>query len=421
LDVALQEQIQALVQVAGAAARSGDMVQAERAWRQVIDLDAGHADAHFALGFHAFQRGNGPGASQHFRTAACAPGVSPGFQMTVAAALDRIGDLHGQLEVLDAILGTNPYFLPAMLKKATALAGLGQMPQAASCYRNALAMAGPDFNWPGDLRPALLEAQEFVAREAQDKLAWLARQVADRATAPDTSVRMAEAMSILAGASKPYPHQPIMFHVPRLPATTFFDPALFPEVAQLEASTDAIRLELEHARRVAPHLFQPYVRYKPGEPVNQWEKLNHSDDWAGMFVWKDGHLQEEAARLCPQTVAAFSALPMPVIEGFCPTVMFSALAPGARIPPHTGETNVRLVGHLPLIVPDGCRYRVGWDWRQWEVGKCLIFDDSIEHEAINDSTETRVVVLFDLWNPNLTQAERDLASALLVANRTYYA
>jgi aspartate beta-hydroxylase len=76
---------------------------------------------------------------------------------------------------------------------------------------------------------------------------------------------------------------------------------------------------------------------------------------------------------------------------------------------------------LPLIVPEGCRYRVGFEWREWRVGETLIFDDTIEHEAINDSDELRVVLIFDLWNPFLTIPERELVRTLAAAARSFTA
>src|SRR5207248_7160597 len=89
-----------------------------------------------------------------------------------------------------------------------------------------------------------------------------------------------------------------------------------------------------------------------------------------------------------------------------PAVLFSRLEPGAHIPPHNGMLNCRLICHLPLIVPAGCWLRVGNETREWEDGKLLIFDDSIEHEARNPSGEIRIILLFDIWRPELSEAER---------------
>ena len=85
------------------------------------------------------------------------------------------------------------------------------------------------------------------------------------------------------------------------------------------------------------------------------------------------------------------------------------------MPAHTGMFNTRLICHLPLIVPPGCGFRVGNQVREWEVGKLLIFDDTIEHEAWNDSDEDRVVLIFDIWRPELSPAERDEVEALFSA------
>ena len=115
---------------------------------------------------------------------------------------------------------------------------------------------------------------------------------------------------------------------------------------------------------------------------------------------------------CPRTAEALALVDSVEIAGLCPNAMFSALAPGAHIPPHTGETNARLVAHLPLVVPDGCHYRVGYDWRQWQEGKCWVFDDTLEHEARNDGNALRVILMFDVWNPLLSLAEREMAMAL---------
>jgi aspartate beta-hydroxylase len=102
-------------------------------------------------------------------------------------------------------------------------------------------------------------------------------------------------------------------------------------------------------------------------------------------------------------------------------VLYSLLAPHTRIPPHTSSTNARLIVHLPLIVPGGCRFRVGNETREWEEGKAWVFDDTIDHEAWNDSGHLRVILMIDVWNPYLTAAEREMVSVLLNEVRNYYA
>ena len=99
--------------------------------------------------------------------------------------------------------------------------------------------------------------------------------------------------------------------------------------------------------------------------------------------------------------------------------MFSQLKAGAHIKPHTGFVNTRLIVHVPLIVPPGCKFRVGNEVREWERGKAWVFDDTIEHEAINTSNRTRVVLIFDIWRPELTEEERRLVAATLEAMDAY--
>ena len=82
------------------------------------------------------------------------------------------------------------------------------------------------------------------------------------------------------------------------------------------------------------------------------------------------------------------------------------LQPHTRIPAHTGIANFRLVVHLPLIVPPDCGFRVGAETRQWRIGEAWVFDDTIEHEAWNDSDQTRIIFICDVWSPRLSQEER---------------
>ena len=105
---------------------------------------------------------------------------------------------------------------------------------------------------------------------------------------------------------------------------------------------------------------------------------------------------------------ARAAVPGVHIPGRAPSAFFSMLKPHTRIPPHTGVTNTRAIVHLPLIVPPGCGFRVGGETREWKEGTAFAFDDTIEHEAWNDSDELRAVLIFDVWNPHMTTSEREL-------------
>jgi aspartyl/asparaginyl beta-hydroxylase (cupin superfamily) len=161
------------------------------------------------------------------------------------------------------------------------------------------------------------------------------------------------------------------------------------------------------------------VAYPPGTPENQFAPLNHNSQWSSFWLWKDGEPQEDAIARCPRTAAILEALPLCDQPGFAPTALFSALAANTRIPPHTGSTNTRLLVHLPLVLPGPAGFRVGNETREWRMGEAWAFDDTIEHEAWNDADQTRVIMIFDIWNPLLSDAERELVSALLLEQRNW--
>ena len=85
--------------------------------------------------------------------------------------------------------------------------------------------------------------------------------------------------------------------------------------------------------------------------------------------------------------------------------MFSIPRAGTRIPSHHGLDNLSLTFHLGLRVPAGCRLRVESEVLAWRQGEVLAFDDSYRHEAWNEGTEDRAVLLVDLWHPGLAREE----------------
>jgi aspartyl/asparaginyl beta-hydroxylase (cupin superfamily) len=135
----------------------------------------------------------------------------------------------------------------------------------------------------------------------------------------------------------------------------------------------------------------------------------------------DGRIIEENAARCPATMAALGMVDQPCVEGMSPSAMFSILKPRTRIPPHTGAANTRLVLHLPLIVPQGCGFRVGGETRAWREGEAWVFDDTIEHEAWNDSDQPRAILICDVWAPTLSPTEREGVARVMGAAHRFNA
>ena len=224
---------------------------------------------------------------------------------------------------------------------------------------------------------------------------------------------------MLAGRSKPFLSQSNQLGVPRLPAQPFFRREMFDWVPELEKRTADIRDEMIAALSEAAAEFTPYVQYGAGDPVNQWAELNHSRAWTSFHLYRGGEPVEANLARCPKTAEALKLIDSVHLAGTCPNAMFSVLAPKTKIPPHHGESNARLVAHLPLVVPEPCLFRVGYDNRRWVEGEVIVFDDTIEHEAWNDSDEIRVVMLFDVWNPLLSLEERQIVQRMATAERQF--
>jgi aspartate beta-hydroxylase len=143
--------------------------------------------------------------------------------------------------------------------------------------------------------------------------------------------------------------------------------------------------------------------------------LEEPPGWNGYYFFRHGERRADNCAACPVTAAALDALPLTRVRGHGPEVLFSVFSPGTHLLPHSGVTNTRVVGHLPLMIPDDCALRVGGEDHHWREGEVVVFDDTYEHEAWNRSGRTRVVMIFDLWNPFLSQAERAVLAELVVA------
>jgi len=410
-----------LIDGAIAAAKAGRHAEAESIWTEVLRIEPGHQQALFSLGVHTMQRGDFPRARQWLLEAHQRAPDDLLVLMTLASACRFMKDRDGEREAIDAALARDPYYLPGLLARGFWLEAHATAGAAATVFRNALKVAPPEAAWPDFLREQLRHAREFAQRYSIDYEKHLATEIGARVDDLPAAerARWREAVSIMAGRTRAYVSDSNQLHVPRLPAIPFFERSLFPWAESLEAKTATIRAELEQALRSHTEGFAPYIGYRPGEPVNQWQELNHSPRWSAYHLWRSGQRVEENLARCPATDAALTEIGMAAIDGLCPNAMFSALAPRTRIPPHHGETNARIVVHLPLIVPPGCRYRVGFDECGWETGRILAFDDTLEHEARNDGDELRVVLIFDVWNPLLSLAERELVTAMTTAARLY--
>jgi len=395
------------------AAQAGNDDEATRLWDRILAIDPNHGRSLTALGQRAFRTGDMAGARAMFQRIADADGRDPQQWIHLAAACRNQKDEAGEEHAIRRALETDPRELVALILRADLLERQGKTHQAAAAYRAVATVSPPIENLRPELRAAVAKALAQTDQYNRDFGAFMDRHLDStlKEFAGENLKRFRDSVDIMVGRKKRFDSKSVVYHYPGLPAIEFFERADFPWLDPIEAATDAIRDEFL-AVLATEEGFTPYISYPNDVPQNQFAELNNSPRWSAFHLWKLGQVVAENAARCPVTMSALEGAPKPDQPGRTPAAMFSLLKPKTRIPAHNGVTNVRLVTHLPLIVPEGCRFRVGNDVRQWVPGKAWVFDDTIEHEAWNDSDKLRVVLIFDIWNPLLTPPERALITAM---------
>ena len=273
-----------------------------------------------------------------------------------------------------------------------------------------------------------------IAGRVADLVGWLNRRFAGHLAESLSAAgfprsewhpRFAKSLAIMQGELEreptraAFPQMPLAFYYPDLPLVEYADRGGFPWAEAVEEQIDAIRAEGE-ALLGETGGFDAYVKRIDDRPQGDVHGMLDNRDWTSFELTRKGAFVPERTALCPVTEQTLSNhAPLCKIEGRAPTPMFSLLAAGRRIPPHTGMLNTRFVCHLPLIVPGPGGLRVGSTTRGWDVGKLLVFDDTVEHEAWNDAQQDRLVLIFDVWRPELEESERAQIQALFAAVDSY--
>lgn len=366
-----------------------------------------HADADSAMA--AGQIGRAIGCLE---AAAAADPQDFDAWMKLAALRRASGNGRGALDAVNAALGARPNEFLSLLLKANLHEQLGEIGRAAEIYRAALFHAADHPQLPPPILRQLDHAREFLAvhragiEAAMPVLAELGAEHAARARRFLENVLDRRTI---------YTQQPTHYHYPGQPDIEYFDFAHQDLRQRLRDAYPAIRAEFEALAADLPDLKRPYVDFAPGQPMAQWAPLNKSPAWNTFHLVRYGDVDPQIAGACPETMKLFAGADQPDIPGLTPNLMFSLLAPRTRIPAHVGVANFRAVLHLPIIVPGQCFFRVGSDTREWKEGEPWIFDDTIEHEAWNDSDRLRVVLIGDLWRPGLDQTDRQIIRELLTA------
>jgi len=335
-------------------------------------------------------------------------------EATRARALLSQAETRDAVNAVERLLAAEPRNLLALIQRADFFAAAGDARSASAFYRMALRSA-PQSGVPHETATELARARQVCDRFAAEYADYLKQSLAAKGfDEQHSSPRFTQSVDIVLGRKQIYLQQPKYYYFPGLPQVQFYERDQFPWLDDVEAATDEIRAELLGVLG-DPGAFAPYVTGHANRPHKDQMGMLNNPAWSAFYLWKNGEVVPENAARCPKTMHALRNAPLARVRHRSPSVLFSLLRPGTHIPPHHGLVNTRLICHLPVIVPPGCRFRVGNDEREWVTGKAWAFDDTIEHEAWNDGRETRVILLFDVWRPELTEQERSAVVALFEA------
>jgi aspartate beta-hydroxylase len=414
-------QIQLLADSAAELANRGELQDAERVYRQILDIAPYHVRALNFLAGQTLSRGELDDAQALLERALRAAPERPVLHQNMGLLQKQRGNLEAALGWLDKAIALKPDHEFASLHRGALLLELGRRDEAMAAYRqawkhlpNAEATANSPLTPPA-LRDLIMEAT-LQLRGAQLELihAELAPVLDEHGK--DALRRVIDAADIYVGQRAPrHRHglqRPSYIYLPDLEPQAFFDRSRFDWLPRLESATAIIREELQ-AALAADQGLAPYVQVEAGTDPQQWSTLNGSRAWSALHLTKGGTPVEENRARCPKTTRVVDSLPLPQIPGHAPEALFSILQPGTYIPPHFGLANYKLVAHLPLMVPPDCAIRVGNETRGWTEGECLVFDDSFQHEAWNRSDKQRAVLILDIWHPDVTLAEQAGIGALV--------
>jgi aspartate beta-hydroxylase len=411
-----EERVRALAERAMVHAQRGELAAAHGLYLQILDIDPTHPEAVSFVATSALQTGAASRSVQMLEQAVAAHAGNAGLHKNLGIAYRASGDSQRALAAFQRAYTLQPEMAAAYFNHGALLAEMGRGDEALTSYLRAFKAA--------EAAGLLLDASRIPAG---------IRVLAEKALAAVTEARVQMFHTVLAPLERehgkaalervwhcletylglrpkiplPPKQRPTFMSFPGLPDRAWYEHDEFPWMPELERHTDAIREELL-AVLARDEGFRPFVEMPKEHPgAAYWRELNHSPSWNAFFFYRDGQPFTENRVRCPVTAAALDAAPLNRVADHSPEALYSILTPGAHIPPHTGVINVRLVVHLPLIVPPDCGIRVGTETRGWKEGTCIAFDDTYEHEAWNKSDKTRVVMIFDTWNPALTLPERE--------------
>jgi aspartate beta-hydroxylase len=401
--------------------RQGRLLEAERLYERVLESAPDDVEALNIVGLSELRKGSAQRALVLLERAERLQPSDAHTQHNLGRARESGGDLGGAITAYGNALRLHPDFFVARLSLAHALDRAKQPAPALVQYSRALKQAQDQGRWvdpsttPPALRP-MVERAVHVVRSGRRALFFNLIEPFAQRYGRQSMARVERCLRVYLNeerAVSPDPRQqPTFLYCPDLPPAAYLERAGFPWIEALEAQTDAIRAELMQLLPSSAGRERVFTTEQL-EKENLRGGLDEPPSWNGYYFYRHGVKREDNCASCPATAAALEVVPLAHVREHGPEVLYSVFTPGTHLLPHKGVTNTRLVGHLPLLVPPDCALRVGGEIHEWQPGRVVVFDDTYEHEAWNRSKQTRVVMIFDVWNPHLTEPERAALAELV--------
>lgn len=405
--------------------RNRDLLLAEQSYWRVLAESPGDLESVHYLATEHLNRGDAAKAIAMLSDALSHHPEDPATLHQLGTARMVAGDDAAAATDLGKALELAPNMFVARLRLAISLEKLGRSHAALMAYLRAINDAQAQGRWFSDattapgLREAVKYAMDYVDVGRRGLFDDLLTPLQELYGASEMR-RVERCISIYLNeqeAAFPDPRQrPKFLYFPDIPSQPYYPRERFPWQTALEAASNDIRRELRQVM-AQPGSLEAFLQSGQQEETDAF--LKSSSDtaaaWDAYFFYRHGERYDAHCDRCPATAALLDAIPLVRIRDHAPETLFSVLSPGTHIMPHRGVTNTRLVTHLPLIVPADCALRVGGETHAWRHDHCVTFDDTFEHEAWNRSDETRVVLIVDSWNPDLTEAERHAVTYLVAA------
>lgn len=402
--------------------QQGKVAEAEQLAHRVREQSPDDTGALCVLGQIALGAGDAQQARAYLQRASQAGPVDPLVEHFLGRACESVADWDAALVAHENAVRLAPELFIARLYFAAALERVRQNELAVMHYMRSLNTAQAQGRWldaqttPAALQSMIEHAVRFVRENRHAALTQVIEPLRDQYGSKALE-RVEQSLRILhKQAAADYTdarQQPTFLYFPGLPTSPYLERSLFPWMEALEERTPVIREELLHLLPSAAGRERVFATQEI-----ERRNLRGADiapTWSGYYFYRHGERREDNCSACPQTSQALDALPLSHVHGHGPEVLFSVFTAGTHLLPHRGVTNTRLVGHLPLIIPADCALNVGGELHRWQEGRAVVFDDTYEHEAWNRSSQIRVVLIFDVWNPHLIEPERAAVAALVPA------